>query len=281
MQRIEMKIGFFRWLTVFVVLSIGNGAVAHFLIRESLSFTQLLIISMITSLFITLTMAVVQYFSQSSLAVDTSGVYVEGRNNRELAFEQVREIKVGPGGVTLRGNGNRIHLTSIYSNFREAIQLAGSQLRNNKSVRLVGDRYYIEKYFGVSNPVPTEMASPLLFHIPVGRRKLKLTVYRLLGFVLVMLGLAGLLLYSDELFYSNDLLYVLSMILAGFFLLAEETRLGGFRRLRIEWLAIGMLGGMIIGNLALENAGLGSEGGLMLGIIASLITGSREVEAYF
>jgi len=260
---------------MFITLFVGIGIVNILLIKEPLSTGAFAFITLAVSLIITLSIAAMIHFYQGKLYVDGEGLHTK---DRIIRFSEVRQLKVGAAGITVVGRGSEISLTNLYANYLEAIEAVNRHISVAPEVQIIGDPRYVQKYFNISGGWRPESISPVVFRIKLAGRDFRFTVYRLLGIAMIILGLVGLVVYKDVLMGSESMLNDIAITAAGLFLLASETSLGGFRKVRVEWLTFGMLGGIILQSFVFEHSSLGLGIGMVSGIILSMLAGPREVE---
>ena len=100
--------------------------------------------------------------------------------------------------------------------------------------------------------------------------KISISVYRIIGAVLVACGIIGYFTVADELHHMGEFIGVSSVLLAGIILLivGRGTKL---KTLAIQWIAYGLLVGIPLGGIVLDNMPLGVGLGLCLGIVVSVL----------
>lgn len=84
-----------------------------------------------------------------------------------------------------------------------------------------------------------------------------LTVYRVIGIILLVCSLLGYIFVADELHHFGEFLGVTCILLAGLIFLVIDTKLNIFKGLAIQWIALGLLVSIPIGGVVLDNMPLG------------------------
>lgn len=98
-----------------------------------------------------------------------------------------------------------------------------------------------------------------------------ITIYRALGLILVICGIAGYLTVADELRHMGEFIGVSSIMIAGmiFLMVDSKTRIAG--NLAIQWIAFGLLAGIPFGGIVLDNMLLGVGSGICVGVATAFL----------
>jgi hypothetical protein len=99
------------------------------------------------------------------------------------------------------------------------------------------------------------------------------TLYKLLGIILVLCALLGYLFVADELRHFGEFLGVTCILTAGLILLLIDTKMNIFKRFAIQWISFGLLLSIPIGGVVLDNMPLGIIICLSLGLILAYALG--------
>ena len=99
--------------------------------------------------------------------------------------------------------------------------------------------------------------------------------HRVLGAVLVAIGLIGFVTVADDLRHSGETWGVGTILVAGLVLLAAGSQRPLLGRLALHWLAFGMLAGAVLGG-GLDNLPLGVGLGAAVGTLAALFLVNRQ-----
>jgi hypothetical protein len=103
--------------------------------------------------------------------------------------------------------------------------------------------------------------------------KTSMPFYRLIGAVLVTCGILGYFTVADELRHTGEFIGVSSVLLAGIILLMVDSRKKITVKLAIQWIAFGLLAGIPIGGIVLDNMFLGIVLGIAAGVILAFMLG--------
>lgn len=97
--------------------------------------------------------------------------------------------------------------------------------------------------------------------------KFELTTYRIIGAILVLIGIIGFMTVADELRHYGEFLGVTGIFVSGLIFLLIDLKLHIFRNFALQWIAIFLLAGIPFGAFVMNNLSLGLCIGLLLGVV--------------
>ena len=106
--------------------------------------------------------------------------------------------------------------------------------------------------------------------------KTSMPIYRLIGAVLVTCGILGYFTVADELRHTGEFIGVTGILLTGIILLMVDSRMKIMGKFAIQWIAFGLLAGIPIGGIVLDNMFLGIGLGIAAGIILAFMMGKKK-----
>ena len=106
--------------------------------------------------------------------------------------------------------------------------------------------------------------------------KTSMPIYRLIGAVLVTCGILGYFTVADELRHTGEFIGVSGVLLAGIILMMVDSRIKFLENLAIQWIAFGLLAGIPIGGIVLDNMLLGVGLGIVAGVILAFMLGKKK-----
>jgi hypothetical protein len=93
----------------------------------------------------------------------------------------------------------------------------------------------------------------------------KINIYKIIGFTLMLLGLISLFLVADDLRHGGEIMGAASITLAGIIFYFNKSVQHKFCIFDTKWLAFGLIIGLPIGGIVLDNMYLGSFIGILIG----------------
>ena len=99
----------------------------------------------------------------------------------------------------------------------------------------------------------------------------ELTTYRIIGALLVLIGITGYLTVADELRHYGEFLGVTGIFVSGLIFLLIDLKLHIFRNIALQWIAIFLLACIPFGAIVLNNLPLGLCIGLIFGVVSAFI----------
>ena len=106
--------------------------------------------------------------------------------------------------------------------------------------------------------------------------KTPIPIYRLIGAVLVTCGILGYFTVADELRHTGEFIGVSGILVAGIILLMVDSRKKITAKLAIQWIAFGLLAGIPIGGIVLDNMPLGIGLAITAGVILAFMLGKKK-----
>lgn len=144
------RIGFYILAPVFVVLGayiFGGFALSS----ESNQLPMVFNILMVSCGVVTFGLGLFgpAHFYKLKLIIDEEGITRKGLYNKELALNDIRQIKVGKGLVEVTGDRfyNAISFGNLYRDFDKAVAILAENIGSYSDINFKGNEEYIEKYF--------------------------------------------------------------------------------------------------------------------------------------
>jgi hypothetical protein len=106
-----------------------------------------------------------------------------------------------------------------------------------------------------------------------------MTMYRLLGIILLTCALAGYLFIADELRHTGEFLAVTCILFAGLILLLIDSKMNVFKRFAIQWISLALLLSIPIGAVVLDNMPLGISICLFFGLLVAYTFRKKEYKS--
>lgn len=106
--------------------------------------------------------------------------------------------------------------------------------------------------------------------------KTAIPIYRLIGAILVTCGILGYFTIADDLRHAGEFIGVSSILLAGIILLIVDSRMKIISKLAIQWIAFGLLAGIPLGGIVLDNVLVGVGLGITTGILLAFMMGKKK-----
>jgi hypothetical protein len=103
-----------------------------------------------------------------------------------------------------------------------------------------------------------------------------MNVYRVVGTILVISGIAGYFTVADELHHLGEFIGVSTVLLAGIVFLTAGSKAKVASRFAIQWIAYGLLAGIPFGGIVLDNMLIGVGIGLCTGTALAFLLGKRQ-----
>lgn len=100
--------------------------------------------------------------------------------------------------------------------------------------------------------------------------KVKLTSYGYIGIILILLGILGFFTFADDLQHLGEIIAAAGLTISGLLLLLAEMPLSINKDINLKWVAIGILGGMVLG-IFIDRMMFGTTLGFGAGYIAGRI----------
>jgi hypothetical protein len=104
-----------------------------------------------------------------------------------------------------------------------------------------------------------------------------LTLYKLIGVILLVCSLLGYIFVADELHHFGEFLGVTCILLAGLIFLVIDTKLNIFKGFAIQWIALGLLLSIPIGGVVLDNMPLGIATCFLMGFVLAYVFRKRVI----
>jgi len=103
--------------------------------------------------------------------------------------------------------------------------------------------------------------------------KRKLSIYRIIGSMLFILGIMGYLIVGDELRHVGEFLSVSCILVSGIVFLLIDFNLTLFKKLAVQWVAICLLACIPLGGIILDNLPVGICIGFVVGVALAITLG--------
>lgn len=100
--------------------------------------------------------------------------------------------------------------------------------------------------------------------------------FKIFGAVISIFALLGFFIVADDLRHTGELIGVIAMLAAGVILFFEEKLDLLIRINSSKWIAFGLLAGIPIGGIVLDNMIAGEILGLLAGTVAAVYSGRKK-----
>ncbi|OGU58754.1 MAG: hypothetical protein A2V66_01420 [Ignavibacteria bacterium RBG_13_36_8] len=104
------------------------------------------------------------------------------------------------------------------------------------------------------------------------------TLYKILGVLLILFSLIGFLTVADEFRHMGEFIGVSSILFSGIIMMNAESNFTIFKHISIQWIAFGVLAGIPLGGILLDNMPVGVGTGMVIGILLAFAFGKKKAE---
>ncbi|MDI6803394.1 MAG: hypothetical protein QME58_06055 [Bacteroidota bacterium] len=104
------------------------------------------------------------------------------------------------------------------------------------------------------------------------------SISKISGVSLIVIAVIGFITVADEFRHTGEFIGVSSILFAGIILLIDGYNFSVSKRLSIHWVAIGVLSGIPLGGLLLDNMPLGVGSGMVIGIFVAFVLGKKNTK---
>lgn len=131
----ELKVGFKRWLLMFICSVLGVALMMDILIdHSSREVDSTLFFSIVFLAAAVITGAVMGgiLFFQRKVILGNEHLKIIGYFSKTIPYEKIEMIQIGSGGLTIYGNGTKANITTLYKDFPEAVAFLRSKIDFNQ-----------------------------------------------------------------------------------------------------------------------------------------------------
>lgn len=104
------------------------------------------------------------------------------------------------------------------------------------------------------------------------------SIPKISGVSLIVIAVIGFITVADEFRHTGELIGVSGVLFAGIILLIGGSNFTISKRLSLQWIAFGVLAGIPLGGLLLDNMPLGVGSGTVIGIIVAFVLRKKKVK---
>lgn len=101
-------------------------------------------------------------------------------------------------------------------------------------------------------------------------------MYRITGIIFIACSVFGFLTVADDLRHTGEAIGVAALFIAGIILFFVKSTKTIFKHFALQWVAFGILFGIPIGGVVLDNMYFGIAIGIVIGILTAFVAGRKK-----